>query len=148
MPSSIIVCIDRSKIFIKERKREREKQDGHVNILTMIVIHSFMMDPYSTSTCLLFHVIFSCSTTHTFYECSTLCPHSHGSTALLSSLSSTTMPLIVLTGHPCSGKSQRANQIKQYMLQRLSADGRSMRIHIINDDSLNVSKEAYRGRYI
>ncbi|KAJ8661227.1 hypothetical protein O0I10_002976 [Lichtheimia ornata] len=54
------------------------------------------------------------------------------------------MPLIVLTGHPCSGKSQRAHQIKQYMLQRLSADGRSMRIHIINDDSLNVSKEAYR----
>ncbi|CDH52294.1 protein kti12 homolog [Lichtheimia corymbifera JMRC:FSU:9682] len=54
------------------------------------------------------------------------------------------MPLIVLTGHPCSGKSQRAHQIKQYMLQRLSADGRSMRIHIVNDDSLNVSKEAYR----
>ncbi|KAI8138126.1 chromatin associated protein KTI12-domain-containing protein [Fennellomyces sp. T-0311] len=55
------------------------------------------------------------------------------------------MPLIVLTGFPTSGKTHRAKQIEQYMLERLQAEGRSMRIHIINDDSLNVSKDAYQG---
>lgn len=91
-------------------------------------------------------VCFSCHLFHAPHLHLLLHLHSHGvNCSLLSPLSSTTMPLIVLTGHPCSGKSHRANQIKQYMLQRLSADGRSMRIHIVNDDSLNVSKEAYRG---
>ena len=57
------------------------------------------------------------------------------------------MPLIVLTGFPSSGKTTRAKQIEQYMLERLQAEDRPMRVHIINDDSLNVSKEAYRGRF-
>ncbi|KAI9256643.1 chromatin associated protein KTI12, partial [Phascolomyces articulosus] len=54
------------------------------------------------------------------------------------------MPLIVLTGFPSSGKTTRAKQIEQYLLQRLQAEERSMRVHIINDDTLNVSKDAYR----
>ena len=63
------------------------------------------------------------------------------------SLPFTAMPLILLTGFPSSGKTHRAKQIEQYMLERLKAEGRSMRIHIINDDSLNVSKDAYQGKW-
>lgn len=55
------------------------------------------------------------------------------------------MPLIVLTGYPCSGKTQRAKEIEQYLLDRLKNENKSMRIHIINDESLNISKDAYKG---
>ncbi|KAI9316351.1 chromatin associated protein KTI12-domain-containing protein [Dichotomocladium elegans] len=55
------------------------------------------------------------------------------------------MPLIVLTGFPCSGKTQRAKQLEQYLLKRLQDEGRTMRIHIINDDTLHIRKDAYRG---
>lgn len=57
----------------------------------------------------------------------------------------TGMPLIVLTGYPCSGKTQRAKEIEQYLLDRLKNENKSMRIHIINDESLNISKDAYKG---
>ncbi|ORY95672.1 chromatin associated protein KTI12 [Syncephalastrum racemosum] len=54
------------------------------------------------------------------------------------------MPLIVLTGYPSSGKSRRADQIKQYLLERLQNENKNMRIHHIHDPSLNVTKDAYR----
>lgn len=55
------------------------------------------------------------------------------------------MPLIVLTGYPSSGKSKRATEIAEYLRNRLQAENRSMKIHVVNDESLNVSKSAYKG---
>ncbi|KAI9331917.1 chromatin associated protein KTI12 [Pilaira anomala] len=54
------------------------------------------------------------------------------------------MPLIILTGYPSSGKTQRANEIKEYLSKRLEEEEKSFRIHIINDESLHVVKEAYK----
>ncbi|KAG0743376.1 hypothetical protein G6F29_010190 [Rhizopus arrhizus] len=54
------------------------------------------------------------------------------------------MPLIVLTGYPSSGKTQRTNEIKEYLSKRLAEENKSLRIHIINDESLHVSKDAYK----
>ena len=56
------------------------------------------------------------------------------------------MPLIVLTGYPSSGKTQRTNEIKEYLSKRLTEENKSLRIHIINDESLHVSKDAYKGK--
>lgn len=56
------------------------------------------------------------------------------------------MPLIIITGYPSSGKTQRANEIKEYLSERLQQEGKSFRIHIINDESLHVPKEAYKGK--
>ncbi|EIE84887.1 hypothetical protein RO3G_09597 [Rhizopus delemar RA 99-880] len=58
------------------------------------------------------------------------------------------MPLIVLTGYPSSGKTQRTNEIKEYLSKRLAEENKSLRIHIINDESLHVSKDAYKARAI
>ncbi|KAI8376154.1 chromatin associated protein KTI12 [Radiomyces spectabilis] len=54
------------------------------------------------------------------------------------------MPLIILTGFPSSGKTRRAKEIEQFLLQKLQAENRSMRIHLINDESLNIAKDAYK----
>ncbi|CAO3636098.1 unnamed protein product [Cunninghamella blakesleeana] len=54
------------------------------------------------------------------------------------------MPLIIITGFPSSGKSQRALEIQNYLKQRLEDENKSMRIHLINDKSLHVAKEAYK----
>ncbi|KAI9301454.1 chromatin associated protein KTI12-domain-containing protein [Cunninghamella echinulata] len=55
------------------------------------------------------------------------------------------MPLIIITGFPSSGKSKRALEVESYLKQRLEDEKKSMRIHLINDESLHVSKEAYKG---
>lgn len=55
------------------------------------------------------------------------------------------MPLIIVTGYPSSGKSQRANEIKDYLVKKLEEDSKSYRIHVINDESLHISKDAYKG---
>lgn len=56
------------------------------------------------------------------------------------------MPLIILSGYPSSGKTQRVNEIKDYLIKRLEEEKRSLRIHVINDESLHVPKDAYKGR--
>lgn len=56
------------------------------------------------------------------------------------------MPLIVLTGYPSSGKTQRTNEIKEYLTKRLAEENKSLRIHIIDDHSLHVPKTAYKGK--
>lgn len=58
------------------------------------------------------------------------------------------MPLIILTGYPSSGKTQRANEIKEYLQKRLSEENKPLRIHIIDDASLHVTKDAYKGIHI
>jgi tRNA uridine 5-carbamoylmethylation protein Kti12 len=56
------------------------------------------------------------------------------------------MPLIIVTGYPSSGKTQRVNEIKEYLVKRLEEEKKTMRIHVINDESLHVTKDAYKGK--
>ncbi|GAN03198.1 protein KTI12 homolog [Mucor ambiguus] len=53
------------------------------------------------------------------------------------------MPLIIISGYPSSGKTQRVNEIKEYLAKRLKQENRSLRIQVINDESLHVTKDAY-----
>lgn len=48
------------------------------------------------------------------------------------------MPLIVITGLPCSGKTKRAEQLRQALSKKYSKP-----IHVLNDESLNIDKEVY-----
>lgn len=56
------------------------------------------------------------------------------------------MPLIIITGFPSSGKTQRANEIKEFLTKRLEQENKSFRIHVINDESLHIAKDAYNGK--
>lgn len=56
------------------------------------------------------------------------------------------MPLIIITGFPSSGKTQRANEIKEFLSKRLEQENKSFRIHVINDESLHIAKDAYNGK--
>ncbi|RUS28173.1 chromatin associated protein KTI12 [Jimgerdemannia flammicorona] len=56
------------------------------------------------------------------------------------------MPLVILTGYPSCGKTSRAAQIREYFSLRISETGevRKLRIHLVNDELLNLSRDAYR----
>lgn len=59
------------------------------------------------------------------------------------------MALITVTGYPCSGKTQRANQIKAALESRLqdpSYSGPQLKVKILSDDELSLSRDAYKGR--
>ncbi|XP_053741759.1 protein KTI12 homolog isoform X1 [Synchiropus splendidus] len=47
------------------------------------------------------------------------------------------MPLILMCGYPCSGKSRRAKELKEYF--ELNTD---RKVHIVGDESLGVDKNA------
>ena len=48
------------------------------------------------------------------------------------------MPLIVMVGIPCSGKSTRAKQIEHYLKTE-----KQMEVQIINEEVLGLSKATY-----
>jgi len=58
------------------------------------------------------------------------------------------MPLVILSGLPSSGKTRRAQELKQFFETRLAsqsngestAASKDYRIHIVNDESLNLNK--------
>ncbi|KAK9472734.1 chromatin associated protein KTI12, partial [Dipodascopsis tothii] len=50
------------------------------------------------------------------------------------------MPLIVITGYPCSGKTTRAREI----VAGLQARAPSKRFHVFSDESLGFGREVYR----
>ncbi|KAI8972287.1 chromatin associated protein KTI12 [Pilobolus umbonatus] len=54
------------------------------------------------------------------------------------------MPLIVITGYPSSGKSQRVKEIREYFIKRIKEENKQLRVHVIDDESLHVPKEAYQ----
>lgn len=58
------------------------------------------------------------------------------------------MPLIMMTGYPSSGKSTRAQELKQLLEHRLSQPDQShrqhMRVQVISDQTLGVSRLAYQ----
>lgn len=56
------------------------------------------------------------------------------------------MALITISGYPCSGKSQRATQIKQHLEARLgdpSYKGPTLSVFVLSDDNLNIDRSAY-----
>ncbi|KAK6526271.1 hypothetical protein TWF694_004875 [Orbilia ellipsospora] len=60
------------------------------------------------------------------------------------------MPLIMMSGFPASGKTTRANQIRDFFNTKISelsaTDPRAVKIkvHVVSDDSLGLSREVYR----
>lgn len=58
------------------------------------------------------------------------------------------MSLITISGYPCSGKTQRAEQIKAALESRLqdaNYTGPKLKVVILSDDALNISRDAYQG---
>jgi tRNA uridine 5-carbamoylmethylation protein Kti12 len=55
------------------------------------------------------------------------------------------MPLIVMCGFPSSGKTSRSTQIMQYFVDRFNNENKPNSVHIINDESLGISKDSYKG---
>ena len=55
------------------------------------------------------------------------------------------MPLIIISGLPSSGKTTRAKGILNYFNDRFNRERRTNRIHLINDESLGISKDSYQG---
>jgi protein KTI12 len=55
------------------------------------------------------------------------------------------MPLIIVCGIPSSGKTSRSNKIKQYFIERFSNENKTSSVHLINDESLGINKDSYRG---
>ncbi|KAL4064201.1 chromatin associated protein KTI12 [Scleroderma yunnanense] len=56
------------------------------------------------------------------------------------------MALITISGYPCSGKSQRAAQIKRHLDDRLadpSYNGSTLSVVVLSDDSLSIDRSAY-----
>ncbi|KAH8548351.1 chromatin associated protein KTI12 [Umbelopsis sp. PMI_123] len=54
------------------------------------------------------------------------------------------MPLIIMTGFPSSGKTTRSEEIKNFFEQRCKTENKKLRIHVVNDESLGISKLAYK----
>lgn len=58
------------------------------------------------------------------------------------------MALITISGYPCSGKSRRAQQLKSALESRLQDPnyaGPQLHVSILSDESLNISRDAYKG---
>ncbi|KAJ4409302.1 kti12, chromatin associated [Didymella pomorum] len=58
------------------------------------------------------------------------------------------MPLVLISGYPSAGKTTRAQQLKEYCESKIaatSADARASRlkVHLINDQTLGVSRAVY-----
>ncbi len=60
------------------------------------------------------------------------------------------MALITISGFPCSGKTRRAEQIKKALESRLQDSnyaGPTLKVVVLSDDKLNISRDAYKGEY-
>lgn len=58
------------------------------------------------------------------------------------------MALVTLTGYPCSGKSKRAQQLKEYFENKLAGSeyhGPTLNVVMLSDDDLNLSRSVYDG---
>ncbi|KTW29420.1 hypothetical protein T552_01371 [Pneumocystis carinii B80] len=55
------------------------------------------------------------------------------------------MPLVVFTGYPSSGKTQRAHELKKALYDKIELDERkpSFQVVLINDESLGIKKDVY-----
>ena len=60
------------------------------------------------------------------------------------------MALITITGYPSSGKSRRAQQLKEYLENKLADpeyQGPTLKLVVLSDDDLNLSRGVYDGIY-
>lgn len=58
------------------------------------------------------------------------------------------MALITITGYPSSGKSKRAQQLREYLESRLvdpEYHGPTLKVAVLSDDNLNLSRSVYDG---
>jgi hypothetical protein len=58
------------------------------------------------------------------------------------------MALITITGYPCSGKSKRTQQLKEYVESKLADQeyrGPTLKVVLLSDDNLNLSRSVYDG---
>ena len=58
------------------------------------------------------------------------------------------MALITITGYPSSGKSKRAQQLREYLESRLADPeyhGPTLKVAVLSDDNLNLSRSVYDG---
>ncbi|KAG8967866.1 hypothetical protein FRC03_009153 [Tulasnella sp. 419] len=56
------------------------------------------------------------------------------------------MALITISGYPSSGKSRRAAQIQEYLVERLGSPdypGPAIKVSVLSDDTLNLKRSAY-----
>ncbi|CAG8665407.1 3169_t:CDS:2, partial [Acaulospora morrowiae] len=49
-----------------------------------------------------------------------------------------------MCGIPSSGKTTRAKKIERYFLDRLTSQGKTGLVHLINDESLGITKDSYK----
>jgi DNA polymerase III delta prime subunit len=55
------------------------------------------------------------------------------------------MPLVLFSGLPSSGKTTRALQLQKALDAKVASSLRKFKIHVINDDTLGINREVYRG---
>ncbi len=58
------------------------------------------------------------------------------------------MALITVSGYPCSGKSTRVDQIRQYFQAKLadqSYTGPAFNVVVVDDEACRVGREVYDG---
>jgi len=59
------------------------------------------------------------------------------------------MALITISGYPCSGKTTRANQLKDAFEKQLADppyNGPVKNVVLVSDDLLNLERQAYDGK--
>lgn len=57
------------------------------------------------------------------------------------------MPLIIMCGFPSSGKTVRAKKIEKYFSERFASQQKTNAVHLINDETLGISKDSYKGNH-
>ena len=58
------------------------------------------------------------------------------------------MALITMTGYPSSGKTRRAQQLKQYIESKLADPeygGPTLKVVVLSDDNLDLARSVYDG---
>ena len=60
------------------------------------------------------------------------------------------MALVTISGYPSSGKSRRAEQLRVHLENRFqdsSYEGPRLKVVVISDDSLNISRDVYSSMF-
>ena len=59
------------------------------------------------------------------------------------------MACITISGFPCSGKTKRSSELKEYLEAKFSSEedyeGEKYKVQVISDDSLGITRSVYEG---